>query len=274
MPYSRLVTAAVFAVALGSGAAQSAEFAIPYLTPAPASGWIISIGGTAQARPKYEGASTFGFSGAPSLSWRRVGETPAFSAPDDGIGLALFDNKTFRFGPVGRFRAVRYSGSEAELRGLRDVPWTVEAGLFVEYWPIVDRLRTRIEVRQGLHGHHGIVSDLSADWVQTFGAFTLLGGPRLSLGNGSFTRTNFGITSDEALANGLVTAFRPQGGVKSVGFGAALDYRWSPAWTTTVFAKYERLVGDAARSPIVRTLGDRNQTTFGLRAVYSFKVDG
>jgi len=144
-----LTIVSVLAWPLWSAAAQSAELSIPYLTPAPASGWIISIGGTATARPKYEGASTFGFSGAPSLSWRRVGETRAFSAPDDGIGLALFDNKTFRVGPVGRFRAGRYSGSDAELGGLRDVPWTIEAGLFVEFWPIIDRLRTRLEVRQG-----------------------------------------------------------------------------------------------------------------------------
>lgn len=227
--------------------------------------------GAGQARPRYEGASSFGFSGSPSLSWRRVGETPAFSAPDDGIGLALFDNRRFRIGPVATFRAGRYSGSEAELRGLRDVPWTVEAGMFVEFWPIIDRFRTRLEVRQGFHGHHGLVADLSADWVETFGAFTLSGGPRLSLGNGSFTRKNFGITIDEAFANGRVTPFRPQGGATSAGVGAALDYRLSLAWTTTVFVRYEHFLGDAARSPIVRVLGDRNQMTFGLRAVYSFR---
>ncbi len=154
------------------------------------------------------------------------------------------------------------------------MPWTVEAGLFVEFWPIIDRLRTRLEVRQGFHGHHGLVADLSADWIETFGAFTFSGGPRLSLGNGSFTRKTFGVSIDEAIANGRLTAFRPESGATSAGVGVALDYRWSTAWTTTAFTKYERLLGDAARSPITRVVGDQNQMTFGLRAVYSFKVDG
>ncbi len=262
------------AAGLCANAAHAADPAPSLLTAEPTSGWIVSLGGSVQIGPKYDGASKAGFSGMPSLSWRKAGEDAGFSAPDDGLDYALFENKVFSFGPVASFRSGRYSGDNNRLRGLRDVPWTVEAGAFAEFWPIEDRLRTRIEVRQGFHGHHGVVADLSADWVEKFGAFTLSGGPRLSLGNGSFMNRNFGVSSGESRLNGWLTPFKAKGGVKSAGVGAALDYQWSPIWTTTVFARYDRLLGDADHSPIVRVLGQRDQVTFGVGATYSFKVGG
>jgi outer membrane protein len=36
------------------------------------------------------------------------------------------------------------------------------------------------------------------------------------------------------------------------------------------YARYERLVGDAAKSPIVRDLGTRNQLSGGLGVSYTF----
>ncbi len=210
----------------------------------------------------------------PSISWRRADEEPGFSAPDDGLDYALYENKVFSFGPVASFRSGRYSGSDRKLSGLRDVPWTVEAGAFAEYWPIEDALRTRAEVRQGYHGHGGITADLSVDWVEKFGAFTLSGGPRMSLGNTAFMSSNFSVSAGEAASNGWISAFRAKGGVRSAGVSAALDYQWSPIWTTMVYTKYDRLLGDAERSPLVRVLGQRDQLTFGLGATYSFKLGG
>ncbi|WP_181832774.1 MipA/OmpV family protein [Bosea caraganae] len=262
--------AALAATSVGAVAAD--RVALPYVQPT--SGWIVSIGGTARLGPEYLGSSKFGFSGSPSLSFRRQGETPAFSAPEDGLDYALLQTQSFSFGPVAKFQSGRYSGSDNKLFGLRDVPWTVEAGAFVEFWPITDRLRTRLEIRQGFHGHHGLIADASADWVERIGAFTLSGGPRLSLANGSYMDRNFGISPVEAAINGVVTPFRAKGGLKSVGADAALDYQWSRVWTTRTFVKYERLVGSADNSPIVRAIGERNQFTFGVGATYSFAWGG
>lgn len=251
----------------------NAEEATPALNdPTPAKGWIITLGGTLQLGPKYEGSSSMGPSFMPSLSWRRVGEAPGFSAPDDSLDLALYETDRFSFGVVGAFQGGRYSGSNNRLFGLRDVPWTIEAGVFAEYWPILERLRTRIEVRQGFHGNHGVVADLSADWVERFGRLTLSGGPRLSLGTASYMRRNFGITLQESLANGYLAAYRPSGGVKSIGAAAALEYTWSEQWSTTLFARYDRLAKEAADSPLVRTIGQRDQVTVGIGANYSFQI--
>ncbi|PZR93720.1 MAG: MipA/OmpV family protein [Stutzerimonas stutzeri] len=242
--------------------------------PTPAKGWIVTLGGSFQVGPKYDGAKAFGPSFMPSLAWRRVGEPAGFSAPDDSFDYAIYDTDRFDVGVVGNYRSGRYSGSSFRLFGMRDVPWAIEAGVFAEYWVGPDRLRTRIEVRQGFNGHHGVVADLSADWVERLGSFTFAIGPRLSLGSASYMRRNFGVLPAEAALNGAIPAYKPGAGAKSVGFASSLEYTWSPSLSTTVFARYDRLVGDAGNSPLVDRLGERNQFSFGIGASYSFQVGG
>ena len=261
-------------LALLSATSAAAAEPNPVLTDTtPAKGWIVTLGGSLQMGPKYEGANALGPSFMPSLSWRRVGEPEGFSAPDDSLDFAIYETDRFSFGVAGSWKSGRYSSSNPKLFGMRDVPWAIEAGIFAEYWPILDRLRTRIEIRQGFNGHHGLVADLSADWVERLGRFTLSAGPRLSLGNASYMRTNFGVTVPESLANGLMPPYRPSGGAKSLGVASALEYTWSEQWSTTLFARYDRMIDEAGRSPLVRTIGQRDQFTVGLGASYSFRME-
>jgi outer membrane scaffolding protein for murein synthesis (MipA/OmpV family) len=170
---------------------------------------------------------------------------------------------------VGRFQGGRYLEDDRRLFGLDKINWAVEPGVFVEFWP-VEFLRARAEVRRGFNGHDGFVADFGLDYVQRFGAFTASVGPRLSLGDNNFTRTYFGVSPFEAALNGQVTAYRPSGGITSVGALAGLSYDWSKAWSTTAYVSYKRLVGDAADSPIVKRFGSENQIGLGLTVSYSF----
>ncbi|MFC3637921.1 MipA/OmpV family protein [Camelimonas fluminis] len=242
--------------------------------PKPAAvddGWIVTLGGGFQLGPKYDGASKAGFSYSPSISWRRANEPEGFSAPDDSLDFSLYDSRSFSFGAVLAYRAGRYAASTPRLYGLRDLPWTVEGGVFAEYWPILDRLRTRIEVRQGMFGRYGLSVDLSTDWVSRFNNFTFSIGPRLSIGDSTYMRRNFGVTPLEAAVNGLMPAYTAGGGVKSVGLTSSLEYAWSPAWRTSIFAHYERMTGNAARSPLVSDIGQRNQFSIGAGFSYAFR---
>lgn len=255
--------------------AAKAEEVTPALTdPKPAQGWIITLGASVQLGPKYDGASSAGLSAMPSISWRRVGEPASFSAPDDSLSLALYETGRFSVGVAGSYRSGRYVSSNPRLLGMHDTLWSIEAGAFAEYWLIPDRWRTRVEVRQGFIGHHGIVADFSSDWVERFGSFTFAIGPRLSLGSASFMRRNFGVRPEEAAFNGWIEPYRLGGGAKSVGLASSLEYAWSPTISTIVFARYDRLVGDAARSPLVTVLGQRDQFSVGAGVNYSFEIGG
>lgn len=236
-------------------------------------GWILTLGATVSGSPRYEGANIYGPSVFPTFDIRRADEPATFSSPDDGFEIALFGNRRYAIGPVFDFRGGRYRSDTAKLYGLRDVPWTIESGIFAEFWPIEDHLRTRVEVKHGFRGRaDGFVGDLSVDWVERIGRLTLSGGPRLSAGDSNYMDANFGVLPTEAIANRMVSPYDAKAGVKAVGAGAALRYDWSQAWATTGYLRYDRLVSNAAGSPIVRRLGSPNQWTLGLQVEFSFAV--
>jgi outer membrane protein len=236
-------------------------------------GWIVTLEANGFVGPRYPGSDEFGFFGYPWVSFRRPGEPKRLVLPDDGFSLSLYDTPQFRAGLTGRYRGGRFDGDDHRLIGLNDVPWSVEPGVFVEFWP-TEFLRTRAELRHGVGGHHGLVADLGLDVVQRFGAATIAFGPRMALGDGDFTRTYFGVRPFEAALNGNVRPYRPSGGITSVGLASSLTYDWSEQWSTTLSASYQRLVGDAASSPIVQRFGSENQFTVGLGVSYSFTTAG
>jgi outer membrane scaffolding protein for murein synthesis (MipA/OmpV family) len=245
----------------------------PQPAPVALPGWIVTVTANGVVGPRYPGSDEFSFIAFPSFSFRHVGEPKRFTTPDDGFSLPVYDTATLRAGFTGRFRGGRYLDDDWRLFGFKDVNWAVEPGLFVEFWPL-EMLRLRAELRRGVNGHDGTVGDLGMDLVGRFGRFTASAGPRMALGDQEFMQTYFGVKPFEAAANGFVPAYFPSGGVASVGIATALSYDWSEQWSTTVSASYNRLVGDAADSPIVKQLGSENQFKFGASVSYSFSTAG
>jgi outer membrane scaffolding protein for murein synthesis (MipA/OmpV family) len=246
------------------------------IAPAPVAaptGYIVTVTGNVQAGPRFPGSDDTIVSGFPSLNWRRVGEPERFTAPDDGISITLYETPWLRFGPTGDYLGSRNPKDDRDFTGLHKVDWTIEAGAFLEVWP-VEFLRARAEIRRGFNGHEGVVGSIGLDLVHRFGAFVFSVGPRLALGDTEFTREYFGVTPVEAALNGRVSSFRPDGGVTSVGGLAAVTYKWSEQWSTTVYGGYDRLVDDAGRSPVSRVLGSRDQYTVGAKLSYSFHFAG
>lgn len=269
---ARIHVAAALILATGSLAtAQAADIAREPVPVVVADEWIVTPEGTVGINPRFPGSGKYSIFGYPSISYRHVGEPRRFSAPDDGFSVAVFDSPFFRFGPVARFRYGRFLDDDRRLFGVKDVRWAIEPGAFAEVWPIPS-LRARMEIRHGINGHHGFVGNVAVDWVQPWERFTFSLGPRLAWGDDDFTRTYFGVRPFEAAINGILPPYRPDGGVWSVGGLASVSYDWSEAWRTTVFGGYDRLVSDAAASPIVRRIGSRDQFTFGLTLAYSFRM--
>ncbi len=233
--------------------------------------WILTLNAVAYVSPDYLGASTYSPWGFPTVTFQRAGTREQFGAPDDAVSLSVYDTGMFRTGVVGRYLSGRYDGSDAKLSGLDDVKWAVEPGLFVEYWP-VEWLRTRGEVRYGMNGYWGWVGTLATDVVATWGDVTFSVGPRLNLGDDRFMDAWFGVSPQEAAANGRVWAYNPSGGISSWGLVAGADYAWNDKWHTTLYGTYDNLVGDAGKSPIVKELGSADQFMVGLKIGYSFGI--
>ena len=258
---------ALFALsALAAGAtAQSAT------APASATDWTVSVGVEARAIPSYDGSSNALLLPFPLFSVRPAGTPAAFRSPRDGFGFGILDSGSFQAGASFKVKVPRTESSDSDLRGLGDIGWTLEAGAFAQYWP-ADWLRTRVELRQGIGGHHGLVSDLTADVVvPVTKQLTLSGGPRMTLATAAATSPYFGITPAQSAASGL-PVYDAGGGLRSIGAGAQARYQWSPQWATHMFVEYERLSGAAANSPLVTQRGSRDQIQVGIGLTYSFNM--
>ncbi|MFV0624097.1 MipA/OmpV family protein [Sphingomonas sp. ac-8] len=226
--------------------------------------WRIGLG--PQLVPSYPGADRT--SVRPLIDIDRVrGDAPfAFEAPDESAGFPLLRDDRFSFGPAVGFEGRRRS---RDAGGVGRVGRTVELGGFVQVQPI-EPLRLRAELRQGIGGHEGLVANLGADYLlRDADRWLFSAGPRVTLANRRYHRAYFGVTPDGAARSGL-PVYDVDGGVQAVGGTVGLLRQFSPRWGMFGYAKYDRLTGDAARSPIVRSFGDRNQLSAGIALTYSF----
>jgi len=235
--------------------------------------WVVTLGATVEYGPSYEGSKHYTFGALPSFDIHRLGETPEYSAPDDNFNFQLFDLGGLEIGPVVGLRDDRFDLNDLHLQSQRRVRWNFDAGGFAQYWLMENKLRLRAEVRQSLWGGDGLVGDIGLDWFQPVGDKWLFSaGPRLSLANSVYMRSNFGISESWAAKNGHVSAFDAGAGVKSVGFTVAATYTISPEWSVQVYEKYSRLVGDAADSPITSRFGSPDQNVIGFTLNRTFNV--
>ena len=85
----------------------------------------------------------------------------------------------------------------------------------------------------------------------------------------NYSNAYFGIDAASAAITGLAP-YRASGGIGEVGAGVSARYMFTKNWGLTAQASYTRLLGDAAKSPIVKQQGSANQFAGGLGVVYSF----
>ena len=229
----------------------------------------VRVGLGAQVQPKYIGADKREVGPLWNLDLARGDDEFRFEAPDDNFGIALIKEGKFRAGPTANIEGKRKESDVGAAVG--KVPTTFEAGVFAQY-DVTDNMRVRGEVRNGLGGHDGLVGSIGVDQVWREGdRYVFSIGPRVLFSNSKYQRAYFGVTPAVALATGLPT-YDPGGGIHAVAAASGLSYQFSPRFGMFGFARYERLVGDAAKSPIVREFGSRNQVSAGAGLSYTFTV--
>jgi outer membrane scaffolding protein for murein synthesis (MipA/OmpV family) len=230
----------------------------------------VRVGLGAQLVPSYPGSDDHDVIPLVDVAIARGDDPFDFEAADESFGFSILDSGGFEFGPALNIEGSRKAKDVGA--PLNNVSTTIEVGAFVEY-KLSESFRVRTEARRGIGGHEGWTGNVGADYVIRDGdAYLFSIGPRVTLSNGRYHRAYFGVTPAEAVASGL-PAYRPDGGVQAVGGTAGFLYQLSKRWGLYSYAKYDRLVGDAARSPIVRQFGSRHQLSGGLALTYTFGGD-
>jgi MipA family protein len=250
-------------------AALAGAAILSLVAAAPACAQTITVGGGAQTYPKYPGADTYGINFLPAFGFRREGTPMPFEAPDDGFGLGILGrDSVFNFGPAARLQNKREEDDVGAPVG--DVGVTVEVGGFVEVLP-VENFRLRAELRQGLGGHKGLTGDLGADFIlRDENRYIFSIGPRARWADNDFHDAYFGVPL--AIPASGLPAYNPNGGIYAVGAVAGLTYKLGRNWGVQGYVGYDRLIGDAADSPIVRGFGSRHQYSGGLALFFEFNI--
>jgi outer membrane scaffolding protein for murein synthesis (MipA/OmpV family) len=176
------------------------------------------------------------------------------------------------WGLQGSFRYLgeRDSDKHDQIEGLDNVPWSAEAGLGVGYeqrnW------RAFTDVRYGFVGHNTWVGEIGADAIgYPLEGLTLTLGPRLEFGSDRFAETYFGVSATESQASGL-SEFDANGGLLGAGVEFGARYLFNERWGVEGAAGWQRLVNDAADSPVTAT-GSEDQYSFRLGITRRISLD-
>jgi outer membrane protein len=196
------------------------------------------------------------------------GDTPfKFEAPDDGFGIEIVDTNGFAFGPIANFEDARTAedvGTE-----LPKVDFSLEVGAVVKY-ELRDRFRIRAELRKGVTGHKGWVGVAGADVIWRDADRWLFSlGPRVTWSDDTYQDAWFSVAPADSAPSGL-PAFDAGGGIQAYGATGSAIVQISGQWGLSAYAKYDRLTGDAADSPIVLAYGSRDQFSGGLALTYTY----
>ncbi len=220
-----------------------------------------------QLVPSYPGSDDLSLRPLIDVARAPAGEPFAFEAPDESFGPSLIKSGGFSFGPSLGFEGKR----DAEDVGthLPEVGFSFEIGAFVQQ-ELGESFRLRAEARQGVSGHEGFISILSADYFVRDGLVQEFSfGPRATITDGRYQDAYFSVRPEDAVAAGL-PAFDAGGGLQAIGAAAAYIRQFTPRWGIYSYVKYDRLVSDPADSPIVASFGSRDQFAGGIALTYTF----
>lgn len=220
-----------------------------------------------QLVPSFPGSDKFSLRPLIDVARRRGEAEYEFEAPDESFGFSILRSGGFSVGPV---LAIEGSRTATEVgANLPKVGLTVEVGGFARY-AFSRNFRVFGEVRKGLGGHEGLISTVGADYVSGEGNDWLLSlGPRITLADKRYHRAYYSVLPEDSPNSGL-PVYSAGGGISAVGAAAGYIKQLTPRWGIYSYARYDRLVGDAAASPIVRRFGSRDQISGGLALTYTF----
>lgn len=249
------------AAAQDPGLPESADAVVPQTQ------FVINLGLGVSVGPRYDGSEEYLAQPVPIIGFSRVtlpGVGQFGGGPDPKRGFFVF--------PTFDYIGSRDSGDSRDLRGTKDVDWALAVGLGGGYR--YDWWRVFAQADYGFNGYSGFRGQIGADVIaEPAPQWSLSVGPRLAWAGGDYMDTYFGVSNSEAVASdGRLDPYSADSGLRAVAVSGLASYAVNDNVFLLFNARYDRLVGDAADSPIVKA-GSENQFTFGAGVSYRFAFD-
>jgi len=246
--------------------------AVPFAASAqqpPERDWTFTVGAAGFYAPEFLGSKDYEFVPVPDLKVEY--KNRFFASMFEGVGYNIVNSEGWRIGPIAKYAFGRDESDHIALRGLGDVDDTIELGGYAEY--SFDPFSVKLEMRQGLGGHEGLVGEAGLSYsnsIETLGSPVFFSiGPRVNFANDDYNNAFFGVTAAQSAKSGLAQ-YKAESGLVSYGIGGFMMMPITDSISASAFAGYDRLGEEAADSPLVRQRGSEDQFIVGLGLSYQF----
>lgn len=231
---------------------------------ADAGDWSASLGVFGAFGPEYEGSDDIDVSAFPlvEITWRdRV-----FVGTRDGLGINVIKDGPFTLSTAVTYAFGRDQDDSGDLNGLGDVDGGAMA--VIRGALELDAVDVSAQVAHQFTGDDtGFLGTLGVGY--TFASrqgWFLRPGVSTTFASGDHMDAYFSVNRIQSARSGLAV-YDADAGFKTIGADLTTGYRFGQGWSIFGNVSYDRLIGDAADSPIVR---DENQVSAGLGLSFSF----
>ncbi len=211
------------------------------------SDWRVRIGAGAFFKPEYPGADDMTVMPIPDfdITWRNR----LFLNVRNGLGVYAVNAEDYTLGASVGPHLGRDEDASDRLDGMGAIDTTAQAKLFGRYR--LGGVDLGATLGRDLGAGEGFVLDLSAAHpFQAGRQWRIAPSVGATLADDDYMQSWFGVTSAQSARSGLA-AYRPDGGLLSANASLNVSYFLTEHWILGSTLKVERLMGDAADSPVV-----------------------
>ncbi|MBI5120197.1 MAG: MipA/OmpV family protein [Rhodospirillales bacterium] len=212
--------------------------------------WNFVIGGGVGYAPTYEGSDEYDILPIPvvSIDYKKG---LFFANVRNGIGSYPLQGKNYKVGASVAYAPGRKEDDDNKnLRGMGDLDAAATANLLAEY--SFGPAQLSGIVKTGISGDFGTTVEANfgtrhsvTDKIIMSGSVGLIWADKEHMNN------RFGVSSSQSTASGY-SQYDAGSGIKSAGFSVGATYLLTEKWNVNLTFKGDKLLGDAADSPIVK----------------------
>lgn len=244
-----------------------------------------SIGAAVGVIPDYEGSDSYAATVLPLVDIRQPGFLFLQGAsvnPNDGLASMGWNALNFTYsvgseerlrlsmGPLVRMNRGRDHDDNDALIGLGDIDGSVGIGGFFEASAGPWSADITVVPQDAGYSGNGLLVAFGARYTaQINDRFVVSTGISSSWGDDDYMQGLFGVTSNQAARSGLAR-FDAEAGFKDVGLQVEASYAIFENWSVEGQVGYQRLLSDAADSPLVDKRGSPDQFRALAGVAYRF----
>lgn len=226
----------------------------------------VSAGGSGQYRPDYLGSDDYEFGFAPDaeIAWQKT----LFVSTRNGAGVYIVNVPSSSFGVSISPDFGRDDSTNDALTGMGDIDFGWRLNIFgdVYYEPFIAGAKASVAVGGGAEGQtvNAYVGLRKALTEQLTGQLVL----GTTWAGATWGDAYYGVNATQSIATGYAQ-HDVDSGFRDAALGGSLSYALTPQLSLTGSARWTRLLGDVADSPIVQ---EQDNLTLGIGLDYQINT--